>query len=67
MAWDTWALLSILGLCVAVICWSAWGFYSDSHSGDSGTFRLPLAGGGYLDVPHPPGHSAGRHRPRGRR
>lgn len=31
MLWDTWALASILGLCVVVIAWSIWGFYRDSH------------------------------------
>ncbi|MEC3913277.1 hypothetical protein [Nocardia sp. CDC160] len=67
MHWDTWALLSILALCAAVICWSAWGFYADSHSGHSSTFRLRLAGGGYLDIPHPPGRAPGRHRTQGRR
>ncbi|MGW4529484.1 hypothetical protein ACWEOI_00900 [Nocardia sp. NPDC004340] len=32
MAWDAWALLSIIALCAAVIGWSAWGFYWDDGS-----------------------------------
>lgn len=53
MSWDTWALLSILSLCVAVICWSAWGFYRDSHPGGDDRFlRLRyLDGSKYVEVP----------------
>lgn len=67
MAWDAWALLSIIALCVAVMVWSGWGFYWDSRSDDSTFFRLRLAGGGFVDVPHRVGQRAGRHRSRGRR
>lgn len=47
MPWDTWALLSILGLCLAVIAWAAWGFYRDAHpGGDARSLLLPLLGTG---------------------
>lgn len=67
MLWDAWALLSIIALCTAVILWSCWGFYSDSHSTSPNTLRLPLIGGGYVDVPGSNGCAAGRHRLHGRR
>lgn len=53
MAWDTWALLSILSLCLATICWSAWGFYRDSRrSGDARFLRLAYVDGSrYMEVP----------------
>lgn len=53
MLWDTWALLSILGLCLGVIVWAVWGFYRDSHPDGGVRFlRLALVGaGGHLDLP----------------
>ncbi|MVU82302.1 hypothetical protein GPX89_34335 [Nocardia sp. ET3-3] len=67
MPWDAWALLSIIALCITVILWSCWGFYTDSHSKSPTSLRLPLAGGGHLDVPRSTGHPTGRHRSRPRK
>lgn len=62
MPWDAWALLSIIALCTTVIAWSCWGFYTDSHLKSPGPLRLPLVGGGHIDVPVRAGLPAGRHR-----
>ncbi|APA96712.1 hypothetical protein NS506_02650 [Nocardia seriolae] len=53
MLWDTWALLSIFGLCVTVIAWAFWGFYRDAHpGGDARSLHLTLLDGeGHLEVP----------------
>ncbi|MEV6102719.1 hypothetical protein [Nocardia sp. NPDC051981] len=64
MSWDMWALLSILALCSAVILWSCWGFYRDSHTDHPHTLHLRLTHGGHLDLRLPPGHTTGRHRTR---
>ncbi|MEV6767990.1 hypothetical protein AB0N05_05080 [Nocardia sp. NPDC051030] len=66
MPWDTWALLSILALCSSVILWSCWGFYRDSHPAHTETLRLPLTGGGHVDLPCPSTYPVGRHRARHR-
>lgn len=49
MLWDTWALLSITALCLAVIGWAAWGFHREAR--DARSRRIPLAHGGFLTVP----------------
>lgn len=66
MLWDTWALLSILALCVAVIGWSVWGFYREEHPGGEARFlRLCLDGSRYLEAPAR-GRAGRRHRGRHR-
>lgn len=67
MLWDTWALLSILGLCLTVIVWAVWGFYRDSRpGGDVRSLLLPpLETGRHLAVPASGGAGRwhrGRHR-----
>lgn len=58
MLWDTWALLSIIGLCLTVIVWAAWGFYQETR--DARSVRILLASGGYLTVPIASGRRMGR-------
>ncbi|MGX1806340.1 hypothetical protein ACWIGI_11545 [Nocardia sp. NPDC055321] len=60
MSWDTWALLAINLLCVAVIAWAAWGFHQESR--DARPLRIALAGGGSLLVPPASGRGGRWHR-----
>ncbi len=62
MPWDAWALLAIIALCTTVILWSCWGFYTDSRPPSPSPLRLPLTGGGFLDVPRTSNRPTGRHR-----
>ncbi|AYF76250.1 hypothetical protein D7D52_23190 [Nocardia yunnanensis] len=62
MPWDAWALLLIIALCLTVIAVTARDSYRLSRESRRDTLRLPLATGGYLDIPSPPTHPVGRHR-----
>lgn len=59
MHWDTWILLAITMLCALVIAWSWLGFHRERLATRTPTLRLPLNGGGHLDLPA----TTHRHRP----
>ncbi|MEV6100119.1 hypothetical protein [Nocardia sp. NPDC051981] len=63
MPWDAWALLSIIVVCTAITARTAWDSYRLGRESRPTTLRLPLSTGGHLDIPCPPGHPTGRHRP----
>ncbi|MFD6354201.1 hypothetical protein [Nocardia tengchongensis] len=63
MPWDAWALLAIIALCTAITARTAVDSYRLSRESRPDTLRLPLSGGGHLDIPCPRTLPPGRHRP----